>query len=607
MNFFRNNKLKVLWYSHPRVAIALTLVCINLIVIALFTTVLTIVTGNNFFDELAYVFTFTMSSDGLYDFVNSTEDITCFVIKMTLALIQMVIFSGALIGFTTDILQSTIDARLNNVGKIDIKNHYVFLNWSSIGPRVIYDLSYLDGYKNVIILCDKNRNEILDSIASVFTDNNQKMKNIRLFVKEGDPMSSKHLDDISLSKAKHIGIFLSDIEGEDENNISAKDLNAVKTLLTMMNINTDANIVVEVENNSTVDKIEGLLKVSETDMDRHIIAFSHNAVVGHILGRSVMNPTFDAVYNELLSYEGVEFYGIPVEDVEDALYKYNDCIPVVYYDDDDKVDEFGNRAADQLYILSDNRQSLGERPEKKSFVKEINYRESKRREEFTVFIVSNGGGHDFVIEELNAYAMQSNDIGEYKSYEYKDLQALKDDLNKTTGKKKVLLLSSSAEGANQDADVFLAALDLKLNGNLDASTEIYAEIINPINTRSLQNLGVISVIVSNRIVSLFMLQLLTHSNSKKFYRDLISLNNGINNDAIDIDIFMAYELLEFDSDYIGFSCQSELVQSFYLASGKTKMCIAIKRDGNLRFLCDGMDKPEDLRVYPNDELVVATY
>ena len=575
--------------------------------ITVFTGILSLISGNGFLDELAYVFAFTMSSDGIYDFINSSDDLKCFIVKIILALIQMVIFSGALIGFTTDVLQSTIDARMNNIGKIELKDHYVFLNWSSIGPRVIYDLSYLDGQKNVIILSDRDRKEIIDSIASVFTDNKKKMENMRVFVKEGDPMSSKHLKDVSLKDAKYIGIFLSDVEGEEENSMSAKDLNAVKTLLTMMNVNTEANIVVEVEDNSTVEKIEDLLKASESDIDRHIIAFSHNAVVGHILGRSVMNPTFDSVYNQLLSYEGVEFYGIETGDVEDALYKYSDCIPIVNYDDDDKVDENGEKAADQLYVLSDSKQSLGERLEKKSFVRALKYSVNKKRDSFTVFIVSRSGGHDFIVEELNAYAKQSNDVGEYKSYCYNELEMLKADLQNTAGIKKVLLLSSNDEGSKRDADVFLAALDLKINGELDDSIEVYAEIINPINMKSLQNLGVISVIVSNRIVSLFMLQLLTHANSKKFYRDLISLNSDDDNDAIDIDIMKAHELLVFDSEFISFGCQSEFVQSFYMASGKTKMCLGIKHGKELRFLCDSMDKPEELRVYPNDELILAVY
>ena len=135
-------KINVLWYSHPRMAIALMLVAVNLLVILLFTCILTVVSGEAFLDSLAYLFTFTLSSDDVYNFITDGGDnLLCFIIKIVLAIIQMVIFSGALIGFTTDLLQSTIDKRLNNTGKISLSNHYVFLNWSSIGPNLIYDLS----------------------------------------------------------------------------------------------------------------------------------------------------------------------------------------------------------------------------------------------------------------------------------------------------------------------------------------------------------------------------------------------------------------------------------------------------------------------------------
>ena len=209
------NSINSLWYSHPRIAIALTLLLTNVTVIFLFTGVLSLISGANFFDELAYVFTFTMSSDGIYDFVNNVDDLICFIIKIVLAVVQMIIFSGALIGFTTDVLQSAIDKRMNNIGKINLTDHYVFLNWSSIGPRVIYDLSFLEGNKNIVILADQSREDVIDSIESVFTENRKKIKNVRLFVKEGDPMSAKSLSDISLSRAKYIGILLSGVENRD--------------------------------------------------------------------------------------------------------------------------------------------------------------------------------------------------------------------------------------------------------------------------------------------------------------------------------------------------------------------------------------------------------
>ena len=605
------NGINALWYSHPRIAIALTLLLLNLLVIFAFTGVLSLISGAKFFDELAYIFTFTMSSDGIYDFVNSVDDLSCFIIKIGLAIIQMVIFSGALIGFTTDVLQSTIDKRMNNMGKINLSNHYVFLNWSSIGPRVIYDLSFLEGNKNVVILANQPREDVINSIESVFTENRKKIKNVRLFVKEGDPMSAKSLSDISLGRAKYIGILLSDVENDNRQSMSNKDLSAIKTLFTMMNVNAKANIVVEVQENNTLEKIEKLVNIISPELSNRVIAFSHNSVVGHILGRSIVNPLYNDVYHELLSYDGVEFYGIEPCDIEEALYKYNDCIPVINYDDDDVVDENGNKAADKLYILSDNRESLGKRHEKKSFVKPLGYRECLERESFTVFMVSKDGDSRFVEEELNQFAKTDGLEINYKSYIYSQgISQMVEDIKNTQGIKKILLLSTASEEAtNQDAEVFLSALDLMLNGELDAQTSVYAEVMNPTNTSALQNLGVVSVVVSNKVISLFMVQLLTHPASKKFYRDIISTNDGIGNDAIDVAVVKAKEVLEFSEDFIEFSCQSELVQSFYIASEKTKMCLGYKKFGEktLRFLCDGMDKEETIRLCPEDELVLAVY
>ena len=605
------NGINSLWFAYPRVAIALTLVVINLFVIFLFTGILTLISGNAFFDELSYIFTFTMSSDGIYDYINSNDDLACFIVKIVLAILQMVIFSGALIGFTTDILQSTIDKRMNNIGKINLEDHYVFLNWSSIGPRVIYDLSFLEDKKNIVILTTTPRDDVINSIESVFTENREKMKNIRLFVKEGNPMSAKSLSDISLDKAKYIGILLSDIENDGNTKMTNKDLTAIKTLFTMMNVNSMANIVVEVEDNRTLEKIENLAQVISPTLSKRIIAFSHNSVVGHILGKSIVNPSYNDVYNELLSYEGVEFYGIETCDIEDALYTYNDCIPVINYDDDDVVDRDGNAAADQLYVLSDNERTLGRRHEKRSFVKPLNFCERLENEAFTVFVVSANGNSEFVKDELIRYAQSDNISIDYRSYLYSDdIEILINDIKNTQGLKKILLLSSATNQIeSQDTDVFLAALDLKLRGNLDENTSVYAEILNPTNMNSLQTLGVVSVVVSNKIISLFMVQLMTHPDSKKFYRDLISTNDGIGNDAIDIGITKVREVLKFDGEYLEFGCQSELVQSFYIASDKTRMCLGYKRKNSkdIHFLCDGMDKEEVIRLYPEDELVLALY
>lgn len=127
----------------------------------------------------------------------------------------------------------------------------------------------------------------------------------------------------------------------------------------------------------------------------------------------------------------------------------------------------------------------------------------------------------------------------------------------------------------------------------------------------MQNLGVVSVIVSNKIISLFMVQLLTHPGSRRFYRDIVVANGENENGSVDFDIVKAKELLEFKEEKMRFSCKSEFVQSFFLASGKTKMCIAIKyhreRCSDITFLCNKMDENTELVISPEDELILVTY
>ena len=149
---------------------------------------------------------------------------------------------------------------------------------------------------------------------------------------------------------------------------------------------------------------------------------------------------------------------------------------------------------------------------------------------------------------------------------------------------------------------------MKLSGCIEEA-EILAEITNPTNLTALQNFGVMSVIVSNRIISLFMVQLLTHPQSRKFYRDIIATNNDLNEkDVLDLDIIKAGDLLIFDENVLKFSCKSEFVQSFYFATDKKMMVIGInKANGDMQFLCDKMDVEEDVVLNKDDELLVIKY
>lgn len=595
------NKLLLLWNSHPRLAILLALIIINIIVIFIFTAILSIVSGNNFFSELAYIFTYTMCSDGIYDFVNSQEDIACFVIKILLTIIQMIIFSGALIGFSTDILQSTIDKNINNLGKINIKGHYVFLNWSTIGPQMIYDLSFLEGEKNVVILTEKEREDVLNSIQDIFIENNKKMKNIRVFIKEGSPTSLKHLNDISIDKANYVGILLTNHIEDNANIMSANDLAALKSLLNILSISTNANIVVETENSNSVSQIEKLIKTLDSDLNERIIVFSHKMILGNILGKTIINKNFSDIFHHLLSYDGAEFYGINESNVEYVLQNYENCIPITKKE--------SNNNDNNLYVLAENHDSFSRRKDPLITNKSIEYNEHIEFEDFTLFILSDTNKKELILPEIERFNKKNKSSIKTYTYTYNKLDLLMEDVKNISGKKKILLLSTNTEdNDSQDADIFLSSLALKLGGCINDDIEILAEIVNPSNYNSLKHIGAMSVILSNKIISLFMLQLLTHPTSKEFYRDLISTNDE-NENGVDLDITKAKQLINFETEEIVFSSKAEFIQSLYYASNKTKMCIGFisKKDNKTTYLCYNTDDKEDIIINKEDDLIVISY
>ena len=184
------------------------------------------------------------------------------------------------------------------------------------------------------------------------------------------------------------------------------------------------------------------------------------------------------------------------------------------------------------------------------------------------------------------------------------------DLENDTSNKKILFLSAKNENlSSQDADIFVALMDLKLHSKALDNAEIFCEVVNPNNLRSLLNLGVASIIVSNKIISLFMIQLLTHKSSRRFYRDIIVMNDD-ENDIIDFEIIKAKEVLEM-GDSLSFKSYSEFVQSFYKASNHKFMVIGRKahdkEDKDLEFFCDKMDNQIDLLIDKDDQLIVVKY
>jgi len=588
----------------------------NLLVIALFAVILMLVTGGTFWNSLANTFILTMSSDGIYDF-QQNKDVLELTIKIIFIIIEMLMFSGLMIGFITNFLQTVFESQTEIKGKLHLRNHFVFLNWSALGPDLIYDLSFYDKKPTIVILADVSREEVINSIDNVFIERSKKRRRkVRVFVKEGNPLSSKYLSDVSIEKACGIAILIpSDSEGSSsfDFGVTSKDLATFKLLMSIGKLEQpNCNIVVEVETQSTVEKIEKLIQNTSALKDAKITVFSHNMVLGNLIGRITTNSDFNPLFLDLLSFEGVEFYALKdVQSIDDALRQYDDCLPVCTYDDDRKVDEKGNLAPDQLYVLSYDNTHFGKRAKERTFDRRIPYKENFLTESFTLYIVGSFTKAEFIMKEIeasNSHKLTHNVCKHFSFDEAKNLLGIVNLLKKEKDHKKLLLLSDEDVEINQiDANIYVSLLSLKSAGIIDGNDiEILTEIINPSNQQSVVNFGVDGVVISNKMISLYLIQLLTHSDSKRFYRDIISTDSDENDGDIDLDITLAKELLDIKSP-LSFSSKAELVNAFYYSSNKKRMIIAYKKDNSVIFLADKMDAEEEIVIDPNTVIYTIAY
>ena len=557
------NRFKLFYYSHPYFVIFNVLIIYNIILIALAALVMTylmdgvtnegITMGINidsYLKNLEYCAVFTMNNGGIYN----QAPISVVIMKIILSVLQMITFTGALIGLATSILQGMFRHRIENVGKIKVKHHYIILGWSAVGASLVRELSFMRGHKAIVILSNEKREEIQEEIDDLFLETGTSKKHIRIFVKNGNPASRKALKEINVDKAEAIAIL-----GASSwlNSNKQSDSLSFKILMSVIAITKEANIVIETDDQGVTKNIHDLMAASSDLQNAHISIFSHNAIVGHVLAKTAINPNYPDLYYSLLSFRNGSFYALDKDtSVEEALSEYSHCLPAFRYQGDGKKEFLFVNAERELDI----RRSLFKR--KRNV--EAPYKKHISKSSFSLYVI----GENDRSEAIKEAVIRHNDLGEGK-VNLKvlpidaDIDALVEDLSKTKGKKKILILSDdNASEENIDANVFLSLIKIKANGALKADVEVFAEIFDPSNRFSLESLNITGIIIANQMVAVYMTQLLCHADSHKLYEDLLSEDSA---GPIAFEIRQGQELLDF-SKPVEFSSRGDFIEAMYRSS-----------------------------------------
>ncbi|MBQ9415902.1 MAG: hypothetical protein IJU20_03555 [Clostridia bacterium] len=562
----RTSWLRLFYYSHPYLVIFNALILYNIVLLAIAAWAMTWLMANppsgeplmeytfqSFLKNLQYCTVFTMNNGGIY---NDAPD-TVVALKIVLSIVQMITFTGSLIGLATSMLQGVFDRRAHNVGRLKLKNHYVILNWSPAGANLVRELSFLPGRKVVVILSEESRDEINEQIDNLFLETATGRKNLSVFVKQGKPGSRKALKEISVKRAKSIALLVPANQTASE----ATDVDTFKLLMGIIGITKSASIAIEAVNEDTVNDIEEMVKASPELSDLKLTTFTKGGVVGHILARSAINSSYSDLYYSLMTYQNGGFYEIPARtDLEGTMGYYNNCIPVAHYK------EAGD---DMVYALASRPSGVCRSPGRKVYNTTVPYRKKFNANSFILFVIGQNSRSEAIVEEARAYTESKQGRIECRVYPFDvDTDALLDELNTSTRRrKKILILSDETAGADHvDVNVFVTLLNLKASHRLPANVEISAELLDQSNRSSLAALNVTSVIISNRMVALYLVQLMTHPDHTSFYQGMLSSKTDYSKPDLDVDIRYAEELFDLSSP-LTFTCRGEFISAVYKSSG----------------------------------------
>lgn len=558
----RSTHFRLFYYSHPYLVIFVSLIIYNLVLIALAALLMTYLMANdpacasdgftftfsNYLKNLEYCTVFTMNTGGIYD--NAPNSVV--IMKIILSVLQMITFTGALVGLATSMLQGIFDKRAHNVGRLRLRNHYVILNWSSAGANLIRELSFKGEKMAIVVLSSLDRDTIVEEIDNIFLDTGTEKKNITVFVKNGDPASRKALREVSIDKAKSIALLVPDRK-------NASDVDSFKLLMGIIGITKDASVAIEAFNEDVMKSMQEMIMASPELKNLQLTVFSKGGVVGHILARSAINSSYPDLYYSMLTYKNGSFYEVPTnKNVEYLMTNHNSCIPVARYNENDE---------EIAYALASSPLKTWPTPFKKEFNKEIPYAKNLYTNSIVLYVIGENDRSASIEEEVKAYNESGLCKIDLRVFPFDvDVDELLSEMSALRRRKKILILSDeNCDSDSTDVNVFLTVLKLKSSHKLTPDVEISAEIIDQSNRSSLSALNVTNVIISNQMVALYMVQLMTHPNHTEFFHKLLSSKTDFTKNDIDLDVRFAEELMKIDEP-LEFSSRAEFIQSLYKAS-----------------------------------------
>ena len=396
MNLWRKfrEKSSVNFAKNPGRVIIVVILWVNLSLIFISSLVLSFCTqsggteeGYSFWRTVYRVLSIMFDAGGISDIVGQhpEENPIVAIICIIVILVSMVIFTGAAIGYLTNLISGIFDSAKSGTRRLVMSEHIVLINWNSRGSEIINDLLYSEHEEQVVVLVNENSEEVEQEINNRIADTIERDKRdvireaneliekgklskkdkkkyikehlyhtkVTVIVRQGETYSLKQLNDISILNAKTVIILSKDerlltckyeLKGKLDR-IEKGNTNTIKTLIQVAQLTASEEsrnsqkIVVEVEDDWTLSLVEKVIKQKARDEKCIIVPILVNRVLGQILSQFSIMPELNTIYSELFSNSGLTFYSSAIQtDLEDNdfirnyLYSHQKALPVTIMD-----------------------------------------------------------------------------------------------------------------------------------------------------------------------------------------------------------------------------------------------------------------------------------
>ena len=362
--------------KHPKRVVLILIILFNVIFIALSAVLISSLSLKgtekmNFFHAAYYTVTMILDAGCIESVITDigTSGVALTLTCLAVIIIGMITFTGAVIGYLTNILNDFIENASAGNTRLYLSDHTVILNWNAGAPEIVNDLLYSDNKETVVALVKSGGEDIKkeieerlhltiekeNAIVSEKADamsffarrrylkNNKLGNNVTFIVIEGNIFSQKQLRDIRIDLAKAVIILSndpSDSAAEDGGQPDEGNPQAVKALMQAADIvsaskaSHDKNIIIEITDPWTYDIVQRIISGKELGEKCNIVMFQVEKFLGQLLAQLSITPELTPVYDDLFSNKGAAFYTAPVQTddeigyIRDYLSTHKNAVPL---------------------------------------------------------------------------------------------------------------------------------------------------------------------------------------------------------------------------------------------------------------------------------------